>query len=223
MSLIHGVTGKRHAPNSDSQLLPKQRCGVAANTSESTELRRLTIPVALIQKLDSWGPALCQHVTSARNSCAILVKMTHLAGRSLWHGGDLKVGTDCSGAEAPVWALQGMRVPHSHTHSCDVLAVVRAFIRATCQPKGPIFEDMLRRNVSDIPPLNIYYCGFPCKPFSRLRQHNTKLLKETTAKPFFKMLQVIRALLPSLCILENVVGIQQVMDAVLRLLCALRW
>lgn len=120
----------------------------------------------------------------------------------------VKIGTDCSGADAPIWALKALGVPHEHVFSCDIKACVRAFIQSSSAPTGPIFTDMLTRPLEDLPDMDVYVCGFPCTPFSSLRRHSTRLLGEPAAKPFFKVVEVLRHRPPPLVILENVVGIR---------------
>ena len=63
--------------------------------------------------------------------------------------------------------------------------------------------------------MDIYVCGFPCTPFSSLRQHSTRLLREAAARPFFKVLEVLRTRKPKLAVLENVLGIRKVMKKIL--------
>ena len=130
----------------------------------------------------------------------------------------LRVGTDCSGAEAPIWALKALGLQHQHVFSCDIDPRVRKFISATCRPSGPLYEDMLRRDRDSLPDHSVYVCGFPCKPFSSLRHHSTRLLKEPTAKPFFECLRVLASKRPALAVLENVKGITAVLDTVLKYL-----
>ena len=134
--------------------------------SEQVE-RIVELPPALVEVLDGWGPPFCSKVRAALAAeCARLsVKFSWPAFR------DVVVGTDCSRAGAPIWALRAMRVPHVHAFSCDSDAKARAFIEATCPPAGPLFHDMLTRDVTCIPPHNVYVCGFPCKAFSMLRRH----------------------------------------------------
>ena len=133
------------------------------------------------------------------------------------------MGTDCSGAEAPIWSLRSMCIPHIHAFSCDVSPAVRKFIAACSPPVGPIFPDMLKRDIPSIPAHSVYVCGFPCKPFSLLRRHSTKLMREPTAKPFFATVKVIREHLPMVAILENVEGIKSVMKYVVNYFVNLLW
>ena len=85
-------------------------------------------------------------------------------------------------------------------------------------PEGPIFQNMLTRNMDDIPDMDLYVCGFPCTPFSSLRRHKTRLLKEAAAKPFLVLLKVLEERKPALAVLENVVGIETVMQKVCQML-----
>jgi site-specific DNA-cytosine methylase len=178
--------------------------------------RHVDVPPQQRAQLDSWGPTLLQTVRAS------FMKYHESSGSSgvqtcaLFAQGatPVRIGTDCSGAESPIWALRSVGVPHEHIFSCDWKAPVREFIRATCPPTGPIFDDMLKRNNADIPQIDMYVAGFPCTPFSSLRGHATKLLREKAAKVFFKCLRVIASKLPPVAILENVMGIVKVMDRV---------
>jgi site-specific DNA-cytosine methylase len=105
--------------------------------------------------------------------------------------------------------------------SCDADPKVRDFIRSTCPPAGPIYEDMLTRDHSQLPPHAVYVCGFPCKAFSSLRRFASRLLREPTAKPFFETVKVLQARRPAFAVLENVMGIRAVESQVTRRLCAI--
>ena len=80
---------------------------------------------------------------------------------------------------------------------------------------GGIGVDLLTGQPREIPHgADIYICGFPCKPYSSLRRHSTKLLKEASAKPFFAVVRLLRERRPVLAVLENVRGIQAVFKQV---------
>jgi site-specific DNA-cytosine methylase len=82
---------------------------------------------------------------------------------------------------------------------------------------------MLRRPLADIPDVDVYVCGFPCTPYSFIRRPSeTRLFQEKAARPYKKTLEVLRAKLPSLAILENVMGLNRVMRKVVRDLERLR-
>ena len=80
---------------------------------------------------------------------------------------------------------------------------------------------MLTRKTDEIPDMDMYVCGFPCTPFSILRRHKSRLLREAAAKPFFKILEVLRERKPALAVLENVIGIAKVKKKVLAMLVKL--
>jgi len=200
--------------------------GVPAATSRpapSAE-RAWDIPHGLRMKLASWGPALLQRVTARFHSWRQQHAKGHGVSASMFPSrGQLVIGTDCSGAEAPIWSLRSMGIPYTHAFSCDLSPSVRKFI-AQCSPLvGPVYDDMLRRDPKSLPPHTVYVCGFPCKPFSLLRRHSTKLMREPQAKPFFATVKVIKEQLPPVAILENVLGMRQVMQHVVSYFVRLRW
>eukprot|EP00973_Karenia_brevis_P019595 2688266-Karenia_brevis.AAC.1 len=53
--------------------------------------------------------------------------------------------------------------------------------------------------------VSIYFCGFPCNPFSG-RHVGTKCFDEEKARPFFAMLDTMECVNPESYILENVEG-----------------
>ena len=184
----------------------------------------LALPSALQSKLDSWGLSLRQRVASSRTQWL----QQHAGGLGVsasWPPSreKLVVGTDCSGAEAPIWSLRSMGIQHRHVFSCDVSVAVRKFISQCSPPEGPVYHDMLKRDPAGVPAHSVYVCGFPCTPFSLLRRHSTKLLRELAAKPFFAAVRMIKESLPPLAILENVSGIRQVMKYVVGHFVALAW
>ena len=181
--------------------------------------RVFDVPAAARARLESWGQEFRAKVDKARGEWLLSLGIREF--RSL-QTRRFRIGTDCSGADAPVWALRAMQVPHEHIFSCDNDKDAEAFIRAASPPRI-FFSDMLKRPTSAIPEVDIYVCGFPCTPFSTLRGHSTRLFGEAAAKPYFAMLRVLRDRRPSLAILENVIGINRVMAKVLRDLERLRW
>ncbi len=77
--------------------------------------------------------------------------------------------------------------------------------------------------VDEIPDIDVYINGFPCTPYSLLRRHRTKLMREKAAKPYFKLLEVLRTKRPAMAILENVLGIRKVMNRIAADLVRLEW
>lgn len=115
-----------------------------------------------------------------------------------------KVGTDCSGIEAPIEALTQMKVRFDHEFSCDSDKYCREEIVANHCPRI-LFHDMMKRKLSDVPYVDLYVCGFPCQSFSNA---GDKLGfsddRKSRNQIFFKCVSLIRRKKPKVFILENV-------------------
>ena len=186
---------------------------------ESSALRSYVVPPKARAHLDSWGPKMRSAIENIRAQCLRTQGVQGFRSLAQRH---FRIGTDCSGAEAPVWALRALEVPHKHVFSCDHDASVEALIRSASPPEI-FFSNMMKRAIADLPDVDIYVCGFPCTPYSSLRSHDTKLFKDPNAKAYFELLRVLREKRPPLAILENVGGLIRVMGKVLRDLERLRW
>lgn len=113
----------------------------------------------------------------------------------------LRVGTDCSGIEAPIEALKQMGAPFRHCFSCEIDPECRKSILANYSPEI-LFEDITKRNIEDVPDIDLYVCGFPCQPFSSAGK--TKGFQDKRGNIFFNCIEVIKIKKPSYFILENV-------------------
>jgi DNA (cytosine-5)-methyltransferase 1 len=125
----------------------------------------------------------------------------------------LRIGTDCSGIEAPIQALQQLGIQHQHVFSSDIDKYCIQSIKANYHPEriygdpeGPYPDgDIRNRNHSELPDIDLYVCGFPCQPFSLAGK---KLgLQDKRGNVFFSCIDVIRTKQPKYFILENVKGI----------------
>ena len=76
---------------------------------------------ALQNLLDSWGRELVNKVMECYDAWAGCGDVGASSGAScaLKTDVNIRVGTDCSGAEAPIWALRTMGIKHVHKFSCD--------------------------------------------------------------------------------------------------------
>jgi DNA (cytosine-5)-methyltransferase 1 len=116
----------------------------------------------------------------------------------------LRVGTDCSGIEAPVMALRMMGVPFVHEFSSEMDSHCVASIKANYNPKI-IFGDMTKRVLKHIPDIDLYICGFPCQTFSSAGKREG--VRDVRGMLFWECFRVIRYKLPTFFILENVKGL----------------
>ena len=125
----------------------------------------------------------------------------------------LRIGTDCSGIEAPIQALEQLGIQYIHEWSSDTDKYCIKSIKANYNPKiifgdveGPFPDgDIRNRDNSKLPDIDLYVCGFPCQPFSIAGQR--KGLQDKRGNVFYSCLDVIKKKKPKYFILENVKGI----------------
>ena len=91
------------------------------------------VPRHLQDAMTQWGPPLLRRLAEA--GCQVPTQA-------------VRVGTDCSGLEAPLLALRILRVPHSHVFSSEINPRKRKFIEhnfASASSRGTctVFPDML--------------------------------------------------------------------------------
>lgn len=113
----------------------------------------------------------------------------------------LRVGTDCSGIEAPLQALRQLGIPFTHEFSCEIDKHCQESIKANYYPKKS-YEDITKRNVDKLPDIDLYVCGFPCQPFSCAGKR--KGFNDSRGNIFWDCLDVIKTKQPKFFILENV-------------------
>jgi DNA (cytosine-5)-methyltransferase 1 len=121
----------------------------------------------------------------------------------------LRVGTDCSGIEAPIQALIQLGYPFEHKFSCDNNKHCIQSIVANYKPEI-IFGygkegDITKRDIQDVPDIDLYICGFPCQPFSVAGDRKGML--DIRGNVFYGCIKVIDKKLPKFFILENVSGL----------------
>jgi DNA (cytosine-5)-methyltransferase 1 len=125
----------------------------------------------------------------------------------------LRVGTDCSGIEAPIQALIQMNIPFKHVFCSDIDKYCIQSIKANYNPEiifgdknGDFPEgDITKRDINDVPDIDLYICGFPCQPFSMAGER--KGFNDKRGNVFFSCLELIERKQPKYFILENVKGL----------------
>ena len=127
----------------------------------------------------------------------------------------LRVATDCSGIEAPIWALRSLGVEFEHVWSAESDKRAVKYIKENHNPEvlfgdpdGPYPEgDITKRDVSVLPEVDLYVAGFPCQPFSHLNTRRKGLADPDKGNVFFACMDVIRTCRPRYFVLENVKGL----------------
>jgi DNA (cytosine-5)-methyltransferase 1 len=113
----------------------------------------------------------------------------------------ITIGTDCSGIEAPIQALQQLGIPFEHKWSCEIDNAARQSILANYHPEI-VYEDITTRDHSQLPDVDIYVCGFPCQSFSLMgKKRGTK---DPRSNIMLHCIDVIKKKQPPVFILENV-------------------
>lgn len=120
----------------------------------------------------------------------------------------LVVGTDCSGIDAPIWALEKLRVPYVYAFASDIdpnsHEVIMSQRRKRMHPQK-MYSDMTKRDHSLLPHLDVYVSGFPCQPFSAYGSR--KGHQDPRAAVMEAVLKTIRSTRPKVFVLENVAAL----------------
>ena len=113
----------------------------------------------------------------------------------------IRIGTDCSGIEAPIEALKQLGISFEHSFSCEKDKYALQSIKANYKPEK-IYTDITKRKHGLLPDIDIYVCGFPCQPFSLMG--NKMGTEDSRSNIMYQCIKVIKKKLPKVFILENV-------------------
>lgn len=116
----------------------------------------------------------------------------------------MKVGTDFSGVGAPEQALKNLGVDFESVFACEIDKYARTTFLANHETKT-MYEDITKRDHSEIPQLDLYVAGFPCQSFSIAGKR--KGFEEARGTLFFNVAEFIKENQPKAFILENVKGL----------------
>jgi len=116
------------------------------------------------------------------------------------------IGTDCSGIEAPIQALdnicKGRQLTYHHSFSSEIDPYAIRCIEDNYKP-DIIYGDMKQRDLKTLPRIDMYISGFPCQPFSIANKFKSPI--DPRLNLFMNCLDVIFHSRPSCFILENVI------------------
>ena len=119
----------------------------------------------------------------------------------------IRVGTDCSGMDVPIMAIQNLGIQYTHEFSCDNDKSSKEFIQQNFPPKV-FFDEIKDRDFSMYEPtvkdLDLYVAGFPCQSFSSAGLQRG--LQDDRGKIIFHVLDFIQQNRPRMFVLENVRG-----------------
>ena len=113
----------------------------------------------------------------------------------------LRVGTDCSGIEAPLEALQRLGVLYEHVFSSEICATTRKQLLANHAPRI-LYTDATTRYNSQAPVVDLYVAGWPCQGNSKLGKQ--KGLADPRTRVVHSLLEYITTKRPRVVLLENV-------------------
>jgi len=119
---------------------------------------------------------------------------------------ELLLGTDCSGMEAPGFALRNLGVNAKHAFACDISSYSKKTIFANFEPQR-WYDDLEDRDNSKAPKTDIYVAGFPCQPFSCAGKLQGFGDEKGRGNVFFGCLRYLKAKTPAVFVLENVKGL----------------
>jgi DNA (cytosine-5)-methyltransferase 1 len=121
----------------------------------------------------------------------------------------LRVGTDCSGLEAPLLALDRMRIEVKHCFASEKDTLAKATLLANFKPRV-FYNDLRRRSVRRVPRVDLYVAGFPCQSFSAQGARSGFADKHGRGTIFRYIYRYIRKRDPKVFVLENVPGLKHV-------------
>ena len=122
--------------------------------------------------------------------------------------GPLRVWTDCSGMECPLWALRNLGVKFHQLQTCDNAKPAQAFWQAHFADERTVVNDDICQHDDDLllsVETDLYVCGFPCPDFSQAGKGQG--VNGPTGHIIVHVVHRIQKLLPSVFILENVCGL----------------
>ena len=108
--------------------------------------------------------------------------------------------------EAPIQALENMKVPFDHVFICDICPKAQQTIDANWKP-DKFYCDITTRDNSISPEVDVYVIGFPCQLHSKAGKQQGFKDEKGLGPIFESVLDYTARTLPKVFILENVDGL----------------
>jgi len=118
----------------------------------------------------------------------------------------IRIGTDCSGIDAPIQALKMLGIPYAYMFASDIDKHAKTSIMCNDAPKE-FYDDILTRDHSQLSKIDFYVAGFPCQAFSTPGKRDGFEDTKMRGTIFFHCYETIRHTQPDFFILENVKGL----------------
>ena len=187
--------------------VPAKRCHIGGHNVDDEAIA----PEA--QQQHPWhGKAICA------DNAVVSIKKSRIPNNKICHtlkiptlGDPIQIGTDCSGIEAPIQALENIGVKFTHLFSSDIDRHVRAMISANFGVAAHhIYEDITKRDHSQMPRCDVYVAGWPCQGNSAAGKR--KGFADPRSQVFYSVVAYISRHKPRVVILENVANVLKVND-----------
>ena len=117
----------------------------------------------------------------------------------------MKIGTDFSGIGSPEMALKMLGIEHKQVFACEIDKYARKSHRAIYGEDYTLYEDITKRDHTEVEQLDLYVAGFPCQAFSMAGKR--KGFEDTRGTLFFNVAEFIKINQPKVFVLENVKGL----------------
>lgn len=159
-------------------------------------------PLHLSDYFRAWGPQLRESVRAAQGK---VLRRHSLAAP--YYSASQRVGSDCCGLSAEVFAFRALGIPHTLAFASDRCRAAKAWTLANASPQHWA-DDVMKRPMEALKNVQLtsYFAGFPCQPFSLLNS-KAKRWRDLRAGIFRTCLSTIDHTQPAYSVMENVCGL----------------
>lgn len=115
----------------------------------------------------------------------------------------INIGTDCSGIEVPIIALNELNIKYNYIFSSESDKKCKEIIKKYHEPIY-FYNSIFEKDYKELKKYNLdfYVCGFPCQAFSIAGKQ--KGFDDSRGIIFYECLKTVKLLEPNIFILENV-------------------